>query len=230
MKRVDSRSLWGLLLIVGGLFLLLANLNIFNIWGIFDAVPLLWAVALGLVGIGFLSTFAVSPDNWWAAIPGATLVSVAILIVMDLIMPRVSNFIGGSIVTGGIGISFLLVYIRKRENWWALIPGGVMFTIAMMIFLEPLIDDDLVASFFFFGLAATFGLLYILPTSGTESQKWAIYPALGTLGMSVFLLIVTTSIMQFIIPLAIVGAGVYLLIRGTQQHAGNIEEYHPEEL
>lgn len=33
----------------------------------------------------------------------------------------------------GIGLPFLVVYFRKRENWWALIPAYVLLALGTMI-------------------------------------------------------------------------------------------------
>src|SRR5690606_41960036 len=37
----------------------------------------------------------------------------------------------GAYVMFAIALPFLYVYLRNRENWWALIPGGIMLTIGV---------------------------------------------------------------------------------------------------
>jgi hypothetical protein len=215
MKRLNLNVLGGLLLIVGGLLLLLTNFNIIHI----RVAPILWFVFLGAVGAVFTWVFATDREEaWWAAIPGITLLSIAFIVFLDLIMPKVTDVVGGPIVTMGIGLSFLLIYLVKQEFWWALIPGGTMATITVMILLSEFIESgEFIAAFFFLGLAATFGLIYALPSLSGERQTWAIYPALVMLAMAVLmLLIVSASLIWQIWPFILIAIGVYLIYRTFQ--------------
>ncbi len=215
MKRLNLNVLGGLLLVVGGILLLLTNFNVIHI----RVAPILWFIFLGAVGALFTWVFITDRDEaWWAAIPGLTLLSVAAIVFLDLIMPRVTNVIGGPIVTLGIGLSFLLIYLTKREFWWALIPGGTMATVTVMILLSEFVESgEFIAAFFFLGLAATFGLIYALPSLSGERQTWAIYPALVMLGMAVLmLLIVSASLIWQIWPFILIAIGAYLIYRTFQ--------------
>ncbi len=212
MKRLNLNILGGLLLVVGGILLLLTNLNVIHI----RIAPILWFIFLGAVGALFTWVFITDrEESWWAVIPGITLLSIASLVFLDLLMPRVINVIGGPIVTMGIGLSFLLIYLTKREFWWALIPGGTMATVTVMILLSEFIESgEFLAAFFFLGLASTFGLIYALPSLSGERQTWAIYPALVMLGMAILMLIiVSASLLWQIWPFALIAIGAYLIYR-----------------
>jgi hypothetical protein len=215
MKRLNLNVLGGLLLIMGGLLLLLTNFNVIHI----RVAPILWFIFLGAVGAVFTWVFITDRDEaWWAAIPGLTLLSVAAIVFLDLIMPRVTSVIGGPIVTMGIGLSFLLIYLTKQEFWWALIPGGTMATVTVMVLLDQFIQSgEIIAAVFFLGLAATFGLIYTLPSLSGDRQAWAIYPALVMLGMAVLmLLIVSASLIWQIWPFILIAIGAYLIYRTFQ--------------
>ena len=126
IRWLESRILWGSLLILGGVLFLLQNL------GMFELGDLFWALLLGLAGVFFLSLFLQNRANWWAIIPGFTLLSIGLLIALGRLAPSLAQVWGGSIVLGGIGLSFLVIYLLDRGNWWAIIPGGVMLTLMVI--------------------------------------------------------------------------------------------------
>ena len=162
MKRIDSRMLWGSLLIVAGLIILVHNFT-----GILDYFSeFIWAMLFIIGGGLFIYVFLSNREQWWAAIPGFTLLGIGTLIGLEWVWPAAASAVGGVLVTGGIAVAFLVIFLTHQEHWWAIIPGGSMMTISLMIVAEPLIGGDAVASLFFFGLSATFGLIYLLPTGG----------------------------------------------------------------
>ena len=67
----------GALLILGGIFLLLGNLNIIDIGALF------WSILLALVGVFFVMVFLQDRRQWWGLIPGVTLLSVALLLFLE---------------------------------------------------------------------------------------------------------------------------------------------------
>ena len=147
MKKLDLRVLWGGLLVLGGIVFLLQNLGILELSGYF------WALLFGLGGVFFLSFFVQMRANWWALIPGFTLLSIAILLFLSEIAPGLADMIGGSIVLAGIGLSFFVIYIIQRAQWWALIPGGVLLTLAVVAGLDETLSID-TGAVFFLGLGA----------------------------------------------------------------------------
>ena len=171
VKWIESRLLWGVLLIVAGGLFLLQNL------GIFEASGLVWAILLGLGGVFFISIFIQAREHWWGLIPGITLLAIALLIILNELFPRLSGVWGGGIVLGGIGLAFLVVYLVNTANWWALIPMGVMFTLAGVSVLDQIIRID-TGGLFFLGLGATFALVALLPAERAQ-MRWAWIPAGG---------------------------------------------------
>ena len=63
-KWLESRILWGSLLILGGILFLLQNLNIIQVGGLF------WAILAVLGAVFFFYIFFSNRLNWWALIPG----------------------------------------------------------------------------------------------------------------------------------------------------------------
>ena len=205
MKRDRSRLIWGALLILAGVMFMLQELNILG-----NAFQYLWLVLMGAGAGAFLWIYFTKPEQWWAIIPGLTLFGLVFVALEDILNLMPGSDWMGAVFLGCIGLAFWLVYLRKREQWWAIIPGGVLVTLALVAGLESVADWTEVI--FFIGLAATFGLVAILPNESHDT-KWAFIPAgiLFILGFALFAPL--QSVMQIIWPLALVGLGVFIMIR-----------------
>ena len=203
MKRFDLRIIWGgLLIIAGGLFLL-------QEFGIFSSAwDIIWTFLFGIAGVGFLYLYLADRSHWWPLIPGLSLVSLAALILVEEFFPGITW--GGAIFLGGIGLSFWLIYLTNRDNWWAIIPGGVLLTLAVVAAFEPVVDDN--GGIFFLGLGITCALVGLLPTSQGR-MKWAFIPAAVLLLMGIFLAAPLLPLLNYIWPVALILLGGYLILR-----------------
>ncbi len=206
MKWLESRVLWGSLLILGGVLFLLQNLGIFKMGDMF------WALLLALAGVFFLSIFFQNRANWWALIPGFTLLGIALLVFTSLLFPRVANVWGGSFVLGALGLSFWVIFIIDRKNWWAIIPGGVLITLAAIAGLSQFIAGVATGGIFFFGLGITFGLVAVLP-SPEGQMKWAWIPAGVLVLMGLLIMAAAGNIINYLWPAVLILGGGYLLVR-----------------
>ena len=206
MKRFDSRLIWGLLLVVAGALLLLQNLNVLSF--VWESV---WAVLFAVSGVVFLAVFLAPGDRWWAVIPGFTLLGLAALMLMNSWFPRLGDAWGGTLFLGTMGLSFWIVYLRNREHWWAVIPGGVLWTAAVVAGTSGFLPE-LSGGLFFFGLAATFLLLYLVPTPEGR-MKWAIIPAAVLSVIGLVVMIASSALIQYAWGSALVLLGGYLLYR-----------------
>ncbi|MFQ5812924.1 MAG: hypothetical protein ACE5I2_07030 [Anaerolineae bacterium] len=113
---------------------------------------------------------------------------------------------------GGIGLAFWVIYFQKREYWWAVIPGGVMFTVALIAGLDAVFEGAETGGVLFLGLGLTFGLLSLLPTPQGQ-MRWALIPAAILLVMGLLVTAATTGILQYLWPTALILVGLYLLFR-----------------
>lgn len=205
-KMFNSRMFWGALLILGGVLFLLQNLFGFQYGDLF------WALVLGLVGLFFLTIFFSNRANWWALIPGFTLLGVGLSVSLNLIAPSLSSTLSGPIVLGSIGASFLVIYLLNREYWWAIIPCGVLLTLAIVISLENLLSEMGFVSIFFLGLAATFALVALVPTAEGKMQ-WAWIPAIVLALMGVIFGAFSGAFMAYLLPIALIVGGGILIFR-----------------
>jgi len=211
MKLLSSRLLWGLVLVIGGVLLLL------DTFGIFKGGSLFWTIVSVITGLLFLSLYVTHRDNWWALIPGIIFLAISATIGFNSFLPGFSDLnLGGTIILGGIALSFLLVYLAERGNWWAIIPAGVMTTIAVVAVLDSSTSNIASGGIFFLGLGITFTLVAVLPTS-VGQMRWAWIPA-GILGlMGVLILIAEENLINYIWPSALILAGLLLVTRSIRR-------------
>jgi hypothetical protein len=214
----DHRLLWGILLIVGGLFFLVQNLGFFGFLGFIPETlwTLFWMGAFGITGLAFLAGLLLNTKNWWMAIPGFALLGLSGTIAASEIFTFIP-FVG-SIFLSSIGLGFLVVYIINREMWWALIPGGVLSTLAVVAALDSVrgitMDTGVV---FFLGLGLTFALVGLVPTPGGR-MYWAWIPAGVMLVLALTILTSMEGLLNILWPLVLVGVGVWLLFRNLVRH------------
>lgn len=206
MKWITSRTMWGLLLIAGGVVFLLENLNILTISGYF------WAALFAIGGLAFMSVFMTNRQNWWSLIPGITLLAIGVIIFLDQVSPGATEIFGGAIVLGGIGLAFLLVYLINRSNWWALIPAGVMFTLVAVTILDQTLSGVETGGVFFLGLGLTFLLVAVLPTPEAQ-MRWALIPGGILFIIGIFLTAALTQAINIVWPLVLILIGAYFVVR-----------------
>ena len=132
-------------------------------------------------------------------------------------MPKMWDDLSGGLFLGMIGLSFLVIYLIRRDFWWAVIPGGVLATLAVVALTSSSIDEGTASGgLFFLGLAATFLVVYFLPTPEGRMQ-WALWPAgiLGLIGMVV--LAGAGGVASYIFPLFLVGVGGFMIFRAMRR-------------
>jgi hypothetical protein len=206
MKLLESRILWGVVLVLAGVLFLIDNLGILRLGDLF------WVVIFLASGVFFISIFVQNRANWWALIPGFTLLSVGLLVFLNWIAPSLGDLWGGSIVLGGIGLSFFFIYLVERENWWALIPGGVLLTLALVAGLDGLYPGIPTAGIFFLGLGLTFALVALLPTSQGD-MRWAWIPGGILLLVGTIFLIAWENMLAYLWPAGLILLGGFLILR-----------------
>jgi hypothetical protein len=212
----NKSTLWGAILIALGAFFLL------QITGVFGVLSgLFWSVAFAAGGAVFLYVFLTGiHTHWWAAIPGFTLLGLAATIFYDRFAPPFFADLGGAVFLGAMGAGFLSIFFTNRQQWWALIPGGAMLSVAGVVvvgetgfaFLNP-------ASVLFIGLGCTFGLLGLMSTYLNTNLRWAYIPAAVLLVMGIVIFTPFVGALNWIWPLALIAGGAYLILRRSNSQA-----------
>ena len=87
------------------------------------------------IALAFALVYIANPRDWWTIIPGGILLVVGLVI---LLSARLQITQLGTLLFVGFGIVFFLVYAlgpRKREVWWALIPGTALVVSGLFIYV-----------------------------------------------------------------------------------------------
>ncbi len=186
--------------------------------GVFEGGDLFWTVVTAVGALLFFSLFAINRDHWWALIPGTIFLSISAMIGLNSFLPGFSEKnLGKTILLGGVALSFLLVYIVDRSNWWAIIPMGIISTIAIVSVLDTnLINLVNIGGIFFLGLGITFALVAILPLSAGK-MRWAWIPAGILGGIGLILLLAAEEYINYIWPSALILVGIILVVRSLKR-------------
>jgi hypothetical protein len=216
----NSTNLWGVLLIGLGAFFLLQVTGIFGVLS-----GLFWSIAFGAAGAAFLYVFLTGlHDRWWAAIPGFTLLGLGATVFYDQFAPPFFSDLGGAVFLGSIGVGFLSIFFTNRQQWWAMIPGGTLLSVAGVVAISELHIGINPASVLFIGLALTFALLGLMSTYLNTNLRWAYIPAAVMLIMGVVIFTPFVGALGWIWPLALIAGGAYLILRrpGLGDEASNL--------
>lgn len=214
MKRfnLDNRVLWGALLVGLGLLLLLQNLGVMTfLWSA------AWTILFAAGGVFFLLVFLSNHrENWWAVIPGFALLGIATLIGLETMAPRLESVLGGALFLAQLGVSFWIIYLLDRSRWWAIIPGGVLLTLALVAGLDQSLPGLETGGVFFLGLAATFGLVYLHP-GAVGRIGWALIPAAILLALGILTsLAAAESLFAYIWPAILIAIGGFMLYKALR--------------
>jgi hypothetical protein len=205
MKKDQSRLIWGSILVLAGVLFLLQEFQILG-----SAFEYLWVILMAAGSGAFLWIYFTKHDHWWAVIPGLTLLGLTLVGLENLIQVLPGGNWSGAVFLGCIGLAFWLVYLRRQEQWWAIIPGGVLVSLALVAGLDFLSDwSDVI---FFLGLGLTFLLVALLPNK-THDTRWAFIPAGILTVLGLILIAPLQSVMNYIWPVALIGLGIYVLLR-----------------
>lgn len=208
MKKYKSLFLpvlGGLFLIILGLLLLLSNLNMFTLNN--QLVP---GIILIIGGLLFLGVFIFDRERWWSLIPGLLLCGIGARMLIGYFYPSMPTSYDFAIISFALGLAFWIIYINKTKHWWAIIPAGVLWSLALSSInpIRALPGETL----FFIGLGITFLLLYLLPKP-TGKMTWPLIPAAVLVLIGLLAMAGSMDIVNYIWPtLLIIGGGFLLII------------------
>jgi len=200
-----TRNWWAL--IPGGvmLFLAMTTLLVDNVGG-----EWIGSLFLFLIGLSFLVVYLNNRTRTWALL-------VAYIMGVLSIAPAMSSGGGdtaayfGSVFLLAIALPFFVVYFRSNENWWAIIPAGVMTTLSIIagLAIAGLIRNENQGGYanalLMGGLAVTFSVVWL-----RHAKEWAKVVTLVLAALAVAS-IFFASYTEIFWPVAIILAGGYLL-------------------
>ena len=123
------------------------------------------------IAASFLVVYLTHRDKWWAIIPCLVLTGLAVMVGMA----ESAGALSASVLFVVCAAGFVFLRTRGIEFWWAVIPAGVMGSLAVLV---PLAESqaEVAPAVLFFGLAVTFGLVWLLP-GPVQHQRWPVIRA-----------------------------------------------------
>jgi len=215
MRWFSQKLAWALFLVLVGVFLLLKNLGVFQEWG-----DVIWGGLFAVVGLGFLIWFLFNAGGWWRAIPGFTLLSIGAMTVLEARGMELGRW-GAGLILFGVALGFWASFLARKENWWAIIPGGVLTVVGVLVGLEESLSRLSWLGLFFVGLGLVFALLYFLHPVQLNT-RWAAIPMAALILVGLVTLVSALSTTQTVLqwwPVLLLVGGLGLLA-GSLGRAG----------
>jgi hypothetical protein len=209
-NRFSSSGLWwgGLLIIGGALWLADAT-------GVFSVSPWMVAAFFALAGIGFAVDAARDADNWWAAIPAGALIGLGALIAFVEGTTAPDEW-GAAILLASSGLGFLAAYLQAREHWWALIPAGVLVSVAIIVASVPIVDTGEDIAVVVLGIMAAMLVASALVPIRGRRMWWPLVPAAVLAVVAGFLARDATEVLEpfnWVMPVALLVIGLFVMLR-----------------
>lgn len=177
--------IWGGMLVVFGTAALLDNLFQFGAW--------LWIGALASVGLGSLFVYLSDRSQSWPLIPtygGLALAAFIAAVDLELLIdPLIAP-----VIISLVGLPFIVVYLLDRSNWWALIPGYILFSVAFLVGIEEIgiLGDAWVAPYVLTAVALPFLIVFL----ADRRQWWALIPAYILLAVGLMIALISIGLLQ----------------------------------
>lgn len=199
-----TRNWWAL--IPGGvmLFLALTTLMVDTIGG-----EWVGAMFLLMIGLAFLAVYLNNQTRTWALIVAYIFGVLSIAPMLAAGGDMAAYF--GSVFLFAVALPFFYLYFRSADNWWAIIPAGVLSVIGVIttLAIAGLINDGTrggyVNAFMMAGLAVVFGFLWL-----RHKKAWARIVAIVLAVVAVASVFFVSSY-EIFWPVAIILGGIYLL-------------------
>lgn len=211
----DQRNVFGILLILFGTYLALEQFGVIPV----SARGLVPAVLFGFAAFSLFSMYFANTTRWWAVMVGFFMSGLALSALVGVFAPEMSARVSGTLFFAGLSLGFAAAYVVQRENWWAIIPGGVMLSLAAVTFFEntPGIPFE-PAGLLFIGMGLTFLLLSTVKNNNIR-LSWGIYPGIPLLIFGVMLAIGSEESWAVMGPLLLVAGGVWLLYSSLRKRS-----------
>jgi hypothetical protein len=203
MKTQARRQdvVWGGLLLLFGVMALVETYTDLSAW--------VWVAVLAAAGLGAFGVYLTDRSDRGLLIPAYVLWAIAGLVgLIELNILRDESV--ATYVLAAIALPFLVVFLRNRDQWWALIPAYVLLAVGVMVGLIGLgvLDDLLVPAYVMFAIAIPFFAVYARNTK----QWWALIPGgiMAVIGLS---FLIAEAAAQYVGPAVLILVGAWVLVR-----------------
>jgi len=193
-------------LVWGGLLILFGVLSLLGVY--IDINRWVWVIVLLLAGLSILALFLADRREEWMLIPSYVLLAIAGLIFFSETYIMAGVFVP-FYVLAAIGLPFLIVFLRDREQWWALIPAYVLFAVGLMVVLLDMriLVDMLTPAYIMFAIAIPFFVVF----ARNSKNWWALIPG-GIMAIIGFSFMIAESAVQYVTPVVLIVVGVWIIL------------------
>ncbi len=212
----NSRTIFGTLLIAAGVLILLQQLGYLG-GGAGDAI---FTGLFALGALNFYGRYREDLDSWWLALIAFVLAAFAVEGLLNLFLPAVGRAIGGAVLFIFLGTAFLLAYLRNSINWWAIIPAGVMYSLAAVTVVDDVLGNSPIdgGGVLFLGMGLTFLALSFIRVNG-ERMSWGIFPAIFLIGFGLYINLGELANWEVVWPSLLILVGGYFLVQAVWRRA-----------
>jgi uncharacterized membrane protein HdeD (DUF308 family) len=200
-KRTKQILLWSVVLILLGV-LLLVNQYIELRWWV-------WFTFLAVAGLVALGLYLTDRSDELMLL--ATYVLWAVAGLVALVAPEILQDEAVALyVLLAIALPFLVVYLRNRALWWALIPAYTLAAVAGVVALgeSGRFSDNLITAYVLFAIAIPFLFVY----ARNRSQWWFLIPG-GILAIIGLAFLFSEGASAIVGAAVMIGIGVWFLAR-----------------
>ena len=201
VKATKQGLLWSVVLILVGLLWLVNQ--------IVELSPWVWVAFLAAAGLGAFGLYLADRSDGLMLLAGYVLWAVAILIALvpsEILRDEAVAFY----VLLAIALPFLVVFLRNRAMWWALIPAYALTAVVGVIALgeSGSVSDDLVTAYVLFAIALPFFFVF----ARNRSHWWALIPGgiLTAIGVG---FLATEGAFAIVGAVLLIGVGLWVLLR-----------------
>lgn len=106
-------------------------------------------------------------------ITGVILIALGVLLLLDRMGVTDTAAFVAPLIFAAVGLLFLSLFVRRRENWWAAIPGSVFLGLAAVITATQLTAGTWGAALLFLFMGAGFAAVFLRE----PGNWWALIPS-----------------------------------------------------
>lgn len=214
MKSKYPHIIIGMVIILVGILVLLHNLQF-----IYVSEQMIWGIGFIILGSFFIYFYRQTASKKSILIPGILFFLLGFFTILDSLF-SIPEALIGTLVLWITGTIFIAIYLNKNSSWWAVIPGGILVLVGVIVALDAfrLLTGSILWFVFFSGISLIFWFLFLIKDQ-TNKLSWAIYPAFLIMIFSFFILsiVLENRFGDVLFPISIISCGVYFLIKNARQ-------------
>jgi uncharacterized membrane protein YqaE (UPF0057 family) len=156
-----------------------------------------WVAVLAAGGLGVFAVYLTDRSAWGLLLTAYVLLTVAVLVALAVL--DVPDSLIPDYVLVAIAMPFLAVFLRKRSQWWALIPAYVLVAVAGIVTLDDLnlVADEFVGSY----VLAAIALPFLVVFARNRSNWWALVPAYVLLSIAAMIALIELEVLgDLVVP------------------------------